>query len=945
MKIISYDGYVFAGGGYYPGLPWASARGQWTVHPTVLPRAGTSPVLGGTALSERAILVDFSFTGLTSTVDFEDAADTLLAKLDPANPTPRWLVAQRASGLVVRTLAIAVPQPGLPSDGSVNSVMVQFVAMSPYWEGLTSTIIPAALFTRNHGMALPNTGQARAAPIYKITCAVQRTTGFTSQVGWRFRRQVAVTNGTALDWVRRLVFVDLGDTRGASWAGGNALASGADVRVRLEGKDVNRHLVNWNTGRTFLAFLVTIPAGQSATYEIVYGNPAATSVPQAQRLDVRGGTQDSYAAPNLSADAGTATGGSGANLIDTGKAWETDTWKGGWVQIIGGLNDRRRIAGNNGTTITPVRGFATNATGLPYVVWMSGIAADGGWYTAIAGAVYTDSSQAWQINQWVGATVTNINTGATRTVLSNTATTLTLSSAFNPVPAINDGYFIERAGYLSWQVDESVYGSTWRGRWRIGHYFSKPERRWFGDQTPEGWIPNMYLPSNQDNFSQKSTDNYGAGGGSAENWRSNLRAHRTVRQNKKLPEQGLADGVMFYHPWGITGVQWDYKFKNVNAIGQFVTAVEGAGGEDWSVQHRNQTAVALLTNQAMQWLDLTAYGNVVRLYQGVLPFDEIAIPATVSKADSVEARDLTRIEVWLGLTGVTIGAVQAEGAVYDLNATLRLGGGQDGSLLPADRVVIGGAGHRVHVPIGQALWIRTDPDTTLPLLGIYNGSTLVQRAPYAALIYRDEAGPDGAAVALQSRAFMPLQPSKNTILNPTFAIDLANWSLNFTDPAATVTWTQDAAVYYDLAGSIKLNVTVDAVTVGNLLSAYQGALISCAPGDLIQFAGFSQTTTTGLEPDLSIYFYDVNQAQIAGGATQAAWPLLTGIWQPNAVTVVAPAGAAFWRPVLSVYNKAAGALGSVWFDQLTGGVPILWVSETAIGQLTVAAEFTARYGA
>ena len=54
-----------------------------------------------------------------------------------------------------------------------------------------------------------------------------------------------------------------------------ALSSGNDLRVWSEGEELYRTLITWNTKRTQVCFLVTIPSGQSQTYYLVYGNPNA----------------------------------------------------------------------------------------------------------------------------------------------------------------------------------------------------------------------------------------------------------------------------------------------------------------------------------------------------------------------------------------------------------------------------------------------------------------------------------------------------------------------------------------------------------------------------------------------------------------------------------------------------------------------------------------------
>ena len=125
---------------------------------------------------------------------------------------------------------------------------------------------------------VPNAGDLSVAPVVRLQPTGQRGTR-TANVGWSWRVRYTITNGAARALANHPVAISLGATN-ALVSGSKALASGNDLRVALDGREVARTLVGWNTGAT--ACWVVVPwigPGASLTYDVLYGNPSAGSPP------------------------------------------------------------------------------------------------------------------------------------------------------------------------------------------------------------------------------------------------------------------------------------------------------------------------------------------------------------------------------------------------------------------------------------------------------------------------------------------------------------------------------------------------------------------------------------------------------------------------------------------------------------------------------------------
>lgn len=113
-------------------------------------------------------------------------------------------------------------------------------------------------------------------------------------------------------------------------------------------------------------------------------------------------------------DSGTPTASNATTVTDTAKTWVVNYWAGATL-IIGGR--WRRVTSNTATILTvPTLGTSTDA----------------GTATSTATTTMTDSTKSWVVNQWAGGTL--VIGGQTKTITSNTATVITITTAFSPDP-------------------------------------------------------------------------------------------------------------------------------------------------------------------------------------------------------------------------------------------------------------------------------------------------------------------------------------------------------------------------------------------------------------------------------------------------------------------------------------------------------------------------------
>ncbi len=180
----------------------------------------------------------------------------------------------------------------------------------------------------------------------------------------------------------------------------------------------------------------TTPVSGSSVYEIIapaVGDDLRQRLDQWQQLDPTSGA-------NLADETGVAQGGaqSATTLQDTSKAWTVNQWQNLTVLIMAGpgAGQVRSITSNSSTSLT----VATPWTVIPvagvssYRILNPGPGTATGTQTA---TTLQDTSKNWFTGMWAGQEVRIISgpgTGQLRNIVSNTATTLTVTPAWDTKP-------------------------------------------------------------------------------------------------------------------------------------------------------------------------------------------------------------------------------------------------------------------------------------------------------------------------------------------------------------------------------------------------------------------------------------------------------------------------------------------------------------------------------
>lgn len=141
---------------------------------------------------------------------------------------------------------------------------------------------------------------------------------------------------------------------------------------------------------------------------------------------------------------GVATSGTTTTLVDSSKSWTADQWSGYFVRIFSGTgeNQLRRVTSNTSTTLTwSSAGTAPDSTSRYIIEGFDAGAATSGDSTSI-----TDSSKTWTTNRWSNMMITitaGTGMGQSRSIVSNTATALTVTPSWNINPDSTSRYRIQ----------------------------------------------------------------------------------------------------------------------------------------------------------------------------------------------------------------------------------------------------------------------------------------------------------------------------------------------------------------------------------------------------------------------------------------------------------------------------------------------------------------------
>lgn len=248
--------------------------------------------------------------------------------------------------------------------------------------------------------------------------------------------------------------------------------------------------------------------------------------------------------------------------------------------------------------------------------------------TATGGSTTTlvRASATWEVNEWKFATawmLTGASAGERHLVTSNTATTLTVVSTGNAIANTNR-YILYQSSNSRWnyavrQTDRKT--DLRRGRWYSSS--SRVQPNVISYDSPGSWHPELLL-DNRDSFGQYRVSMVFVGAESDPF--TILDARRTWEGNDhRVPNPGSADGVAITTPWPATALDWEYDFNNPNAMTKAWTGVRVSGAEDWAEATSDAVTTSGVVTRSVAALDLTVYGSVYQVAQGLWSVDDLEI--------------------------------------------------------------------------------------------------------------------------------------------------------------------------------------------------------------------------------------------------------------------------------------------------------------------------------
>ena len=205
------------------------------------------------------------------------AHDALFAVLTGIAAEEHRLLGQRLDVAGTRVVARAAVR----AIRAINEfdLWVEFFGQDSVWTAEAPTVTTKT-FTSGLDQAMPLVvpGNTETVPQIVLRPTAQRATQ-TAAVGYRWRRRFTVINNSAVPWYRLPLRVSLGGTT-AHVSAGRAQADGDDVRLVAAGIEQERTLVTWNSGASYCWFILqNLQPGESQTYDLLSGNPAAVSPP------------------------------------------------------------------------------------------------------------------------------------------------------------------------------------------------------------------------------------------------------------------------------------------------------------------------------------------------------------------------------------------------------------------------------------------------------------------------------------------------------------------------------------------------------------------------------------------------------------------------------------------------------------------------------------------
>ncbi|HXH79513.1 hypothetical protein [Nocardioides sp.] len=942
MELISYDGFAFADLNMYGGLDADSYRGNWQVNARYVARVGAPGHLGPGEVAPTTIEATIGWDGVPvgAADDLLLTFDRMVGRLDPLNQSPkRKLVVERPDGVRVWRYANVVLPGGVDPDGAIDRLVVRFTSADPLWRKETeTTILPSSPLQQvtgtNSAVSLPNAGQAAIHPVYRMDWnGTQRGIGTgTATLGWRFRWTLTVTNNRPNTVDRWPYWVDLGNTA-ALVSAGKALATGNDLRVLFQGRELARQLVAWNEAQSYaLVLLPRLEAGQVVELDVVYGNSVAGAPKTLQYPDQPAIQTDTHVANALS--------GSTVGQLNATEALALTNAVALGGTLVG-------LTGPNAGVSRTIQGFTT-AAGVTNV--------------------FTDTfSTAWAAgNRFL---VLSSRNGR---LLWNTSVT---ERGNNP----SRGRWYLSSGESPPDLVDYRVPVAWRPALYADGRDKKGQRRFSRLSTGGDLDSFAILDASRTWENGPSVPEEGAADGVALSLPFPITAYRT--QMKRTNPSGMCRAIVASRGQGgeqyreLAGIDTHVATETTWDPGTLVTPTDtlhlytglipAEGDEippDWRSDQGTTTtsgATTSLTDGEKAWRDGQWVGATLRITSGKLKGTTRTITGNTATVLSYAAtssaiggdntyelrhkpllatlRDFVECNVDVDLSGlVATGTVANENPVYHHRGRMWLGGGY--GISPVRRGEV-----RIGTPDD---WVLTRSSEGIRLDSAKRTATIYHVPTGAVIRYLTEptvqwlsiVTEGGVTTARRSQDGMPLPIGVNPLANPGAAVNTTGVTVvSDGGVVAAVSRITSAPTPFQQPGAFRLQLTTNPGGA-NAIAQLVWPLVPARAGDLIEVTAAVQTTSTSIRPRIGLYWLD--NVGIIQTSFQATYAPVANTWLSIGEMFTAPAGAVAYQVIVRADPNGTATLGSIYVDAVDPGSPVLWYDEIASAGIRIGASYT-----
>lgn len=946
MNIVAYDGVWFDDLLLEAGLP-VDGENSWEITPRITNRGSGMPMLATSEIGARRIDVEFTHEGADDD-NLWIVWDRLIGRLNPLDQGRyRKLYAVRPDDTLVWRYARITDATGWPDDDTVNTAMISFVSEDPRWYAdEVTTVAPLGsgaggsvwLGDNTAAIAIANGGQAPVHP----TITIENLLGALLSGAWRYRRRQEITNTLNRTVQNMVVLISLGDTTPITTT--KARADGADVRViGPDGAEVPRKLVNWDSlGSYIYVYIASIEPGETQRYDIIYGNSAATGpleleYPYAPAFMTEWTAGSSFAVgagDELSLQLSSSSFTAGESYADV--FGRTDAggqkYRDGAFYFLNGANAGigRKIAGMDALGSNVELTFTSpfpNAFNLSDD-WLMLSSRNGVWMYDVANVVGFDRGQDEARGRWY------LSSGES----PPDAVDYTVPGAWKPYLYVDGRDKKGQARYtrLSHGGDLDSYAILDAKRtWENGAPVSEEGVADGVSLSLPFEITDYQWAGTLDNPNGMAKGFIGARGAGGNDW-SELATLDTVGTGTAWSTASLTfpvgrDILQLYH--GLIPYQgdeidqsWRRDSGSSTAVGTTSTIVDSTKAwrtNQWAGAHLRFTG----GRRSGLVREITSNTGTVITFSGALGTNtkedqqyEIILPAVAARL-----LDNDRCTVTFDMAGLNLPALGAEETILDLNTQLWIGGG-------SGPTAVAGGHRRAAVEIGvtddqfvmlgnTTESVRLSSDRRV-IEVLDSGGNAVQQLtdPRVRWVYTDE-----RAVSHRSLNGLPLPIGVNELTNPGAEAGVDDWSFGFSGTIAGI-FSQDATVFaLQEGGSKSFRLQVVSSTGPAYMEAVADDRMAVRPDALVTVAGFVRTTNTDIVPLIGIAFFDDAAALISKDVQDVVTQAASG-WLAEGHAAIAPATAASYAPLVRANIASGSETGSVYFDDMSAGSPVLFVN-------------------